>query len=49
LLFIVVGQDEEDIWPEEVERSFQEALKLYPPVGRRKLLEEGKMYGKRFL
>ena len=37
--------DEEDIWPEEVEGYFNEALKIYPPIGRRKLLENGKMYG----
>ena len=39
------GQTDEDIWPEDVEQSFQEALAIYPPIGRRKLLDNGKMYG----
>ncbi|EPZ35798.1 TEA/ATTS domain-containing protein [Rozella allomycis CSF55] len=38
--------DEASIWPEDVEMAFHEALALYPPIGRRKLLEEGKMYGR---
>jgi len=40
------NEEEEDIWPEDVEKSFQEALKVYPPIGRRKILENGKMFGR---
>jgi transcriptional enhancer factor len=45
------GVDEDSIWAQPVQAVFEEALNVYPPCGRRKIVlaTDGKMYGKLYI
>ena len=47
-LFTINEEEDDEIWPPEVEAALREALLLYPS-GRRKIKKNGKIFGIIFL
>ena len=39
-------ENEDDVWPSDVQQAFEEACAIYPAIGRKKLMEDGKLYGR---
>jgi hypothetical protein len=40
------NETDDDVWPLDVQQAFEEASAIYPAIGRKKLMEDGKLYGR---